>query len=198
MADFALILAAIDQLRGTDGLTRFAEQARTMAEDSLSSEPFIAAMDEAQVEFEGTAAELLTKVTPDLDRWRPPKGWPKDPRAVTSLLKRNAPALRKAGWIVEDEEGAHRFTSGPLLILRRFVFHITLIVLLTDPQRPRRRTLPHPRTGTASTPALADGKPAPTRTASCSTLAWLAMRGRRHDHDTGARQRSERPVDRGL
>jgi hypothetical protein len=110
MADFALILAAIDQLRGTDGLTRFAEQARTMAEDSLSSEPFIAAMDEAQVEFEGTAAELLTKVTPDLDRWRSPKGWPKDPRAVTSLLKRNAPALRKAGWVVEDEEGAHRFT----------------------------------------------------------------------------------------
>ena len=114
MADFALILAAIDQLRGTDGLTRFAEQARTMAEDSLSSEPFIAAMDEAQVEFEGTAAELLTKVTPDLDRWRPPKGWPKDPRAVTSLLKRNAPALRKAGWIVEDEEGAHRFTIWTL------------------------------------------------------------------------------------
>ena len=41
----------------------------------------------------------------------------------------------------------------------------------------------------------ASGQP---ETASCSTLAWSAMRGRRHDHDTAGRQRSERPPDRGL
>jgi hypothetical protein len=47
MADFARILAAVDQLLGTNGLGRYAEQARSMAEDSLSSDPLIARMKEA-------------------------------------------------------------------------------------------------------------------------------------------------------
>jgi hypothetical protein len=107
MADFARILASVDQLLGTTGLDRYAEQARSMAEDSLSSDPLIARMKEARLEFTGKAAELLTKVTPDIDRWRPPKNWPKDPRAVTSILRRNAPALRKTGWVVEEGEDTH-------------------------------------------------------------------------------------------
>jgi hypothetical protein len=104
MADFALILAAVDQILGTDGLTRFAERARTMAEDTLSADPFIAAMDEAQIDFHGKAADLLIKVTPDEQGWRPPRNWPKDPRMVTSLLRRNAPAMRKLGWVVDEGE----------------------------------------------------------------------------------------------
>jgi hypothetical protein len=104
MADFALILAAIDQTLGTDGLNRFAERARTMAEDTLSSDPFIAAMDQAEIDFHGKAADLLIKVTPDEQGWRPPRNWPKEPRAVTSLLRRNAPAMRKLGWVVEEGE----------------------------------------------------------------------------------------------
>jgi hypothetical protein len=107
MADFARILASVDQLLGTTGLDRYAEQARSMAEDSLSSDPLIARVKEARLEFTGKAAELLTKVTPDIDRWRPPKNWPKDPRAVTSILRRNAPALRKTGWVVEEGEDTH-------------------------------------------------------------------------------------------
>ena len=107
MADFARILAAVDELLGTNGLERYAEQARTMAEDSLSSDPLIARMKQMQLDFEGKASELLTKVTPDSDRWRPPKDWPKDPRMVTSILKRNAPALRKTGWVVEEGEDTH-------------------------------------------------------------------------------------------
>jgi hypothetical protein len=110
MADFARILAAVDQLHGTDGLSRYIEQALTMAEDSLTSDPFLERMHEAKIDFTGKAAELLTKITPDVDNWRPPKDWPKDPRTVTSLLKRNAPALRKAGWVVEDETDRARFT----------------------------------------------------------------------------------------
>jgi hypothetical protein len=101
--DFARILECIDQLLGTKGITRFTEQAQLMAEDSLSSDPFLARMNEVEVDFIGKSAELLAKVTPDADGWRPPKDWPKDPRSVTSLLKRNAPALRKAGWIVDGE-----------------------------------------------------------------------------------------------
>jgi len=107
MADFARIVAAIDQLLGTKGLGRYTEQARSMAEDSLSADPLIARMKEVQLDFIGKASELLTKITPDSDRWRPPKNWPKEPRAVTSILKRNAPALRKTGWVVEEGEDTH-------------------------------------------------------------------------------------------
>jgi len=110
MADFARVLAAVDQVLGTDGFARFTEQARTMAEDSLSSDPFLARMAEMGLDFKGKAAELLVKVTPDQDKWRPPRDSPKGARSVTGLLKRNAPALRKAGWIVEAEEDADHFT----------------------------------------------------------------------------------------
>ena len=103
MADFARILAAVDQLLGTDGLGRFIEQAQVMAEDSLASDPFLARLHELEVDFIGRAAELLYKATPDEDGWRPSRDWPKGPRAVTSLLRRNAPALRRAGWVVEDD-----------------------------------------------------------------------------------------------
>ena len=105
MADLARVLAAIDQLLGTAAFTRFTEQARTMAEDSLSSDPFLAVMHEVELDFTGKAADLLVKVTPDSDGWRAPRGWPKDPRSVTSLLKRNAPALRKAGLDRRRREG---------------------------------------------------------------------------------------------
>jgi hypothetical protein len=107
MADFARILAAVDQILGTNGLTRFAERARTMAEDTLSADPFIAAMAETRVDFHGKSADLLIKVTPNEQGWRPPRNWPKDPRMVTSLLRRNAPAMRKVGWIVEEDEDLH-------------------------------------------------------------------------------------------
>jgi hypothetical protein len=114
MADFALILAALDQLQGTSGLARFLDQAASMAEDSLSSNPFLGRMDELCLDFTGKAAELLAKVTPDADGWRPPRNWPKDPRAVTTLLRRNAPALRQAGWTVEGEQDRDHYTVWTL------------------------------------------------------------------------------------
>jgi hypothetical protein len=107
MADFARILVAVDQILGTNGLIRFAERARTMAEDTLSADPFIAAMTEARIDFHGKSADLLIKITPDEQGWRPPRNWPKDPRVVTSLLRRNAPAMRKVGWVVEEGEDLH-------------------------------------------------------------------------------------------
>jgi hypothetical protein len=109
MADFARILAALDQLCGSNAAERYTEQSQIMAQDSLSSDPFLAAMDEAQPEFFGKASDLLHQMTPTTVGWRPPRGWPRDARHVTSILKRNAPALRKAGWVIEDEQDAHRF-----------------------------------------------------------------------------------------
>ena len=106
MADFAHVLAAIDQQQGTDGLSRYLEQAKVMAADSLSADPFLIALVAADLEFEGTAAELLEQLRPSDER-RPPRDWPKNPRVVTGILKRHAPALRKLGWAVEDTQDSH-------------------------------------------------------------------------------------------
>jgi hypothetical protein len=111
MADFARVVAAVDQLQGTDGLSRFTEQAKAMAEDSLSADPFIAALLEKELEFTGTAAALLAELTP-LEAKRLPQGWPKSPRSVTAILKRNAPALRKASWTVEHSTDLHTGVTG--------------------------------------------------------------------------------------
>lgn len=105
MADFAAVAAAVDQLVGTRALDRFLEKSRTLAEDSLTADPFVAEMATALAgdEFEGTAAELLARVTPTTDGWRRPADWPKSPQQVSGRLRRNAPALRTSGWTVEDD-----------------------------------------------------------------------------------------------
>jgi hypothetical protein len=106
MADFAHIVAAVDQLLGTKGLERYIERANVMVMDSLTADPFIGVLMAEKLGFNGTAAELLDNLTPDNQR-RTPHGWPKSPRAVTTLLTRNAPGLRKAGWVVGHKEDTH-------------------------------------------------------------------------------------------
>ena len=103
MADFAHILAAVDQIFGTNGLTRYAEQARAMVLDTLTADPFLASLMAEKLEFTGPSAELLDR----LAREKPVRDWPKNPRAVTTILRRNAPALRKAGWVVKESEDSH-------------------------------------------------------------------------------------------
>ncbi len=104
MADFARVLAAVDAECGTAGLPRYVAQARSMAEDSLDADPFlVATRTNLTRTFTGTAGGLLTLVTPVEDGWRPPRDWPKNSRQVTTILRRNAPALRNAGWHVEDQ-----------------------------------------------------------------------------------------------
>lgn len=102
MADFAVIVAALDELHNTTALAAYAEQARNMAADAVTSDPFLAALADHGQRFEGTAAELRTLLAPLDDKGRAPLGWPKSARAVTSLVKRSAPALRKLGWTVAE------------------------------------------------------------------------------------------------
>jgi hypothetical protein len=110
MADFARILAAVDQLLSTNGLHRYRTRAVDLAADGLSADPLVvmmlAALPEPPTPFEGTSTQLLTAVTPtplpgEKD-WVPPRGWPADARAATVQLRRIAPALRKTGWTVDD------------------------------------------------------------------------------------------------
>lgn len=102
MADFARILAAVDAVTGSRGLRHYLSKQSTMAVDSLSADPFVLAIQRIGG-FEGTAAELLDRVTPE----KPPKGWPSNARAVTQRLRRQAPVMRKAGWRVSDDDGAN-------------------------------------------------------------------------------------------
>lgn len=107
MADFAEILAGVDQVLGTAGLERYVSAEARLAAEALTGDPFITAMTETITSpWEGTAGQLRTLVTPE----RPPKGWPATPRAVTTKLHRQAPVLRKAGWTVSSWTG-HQSTT---------------------------------------------------------------------------------------
>ncbi|GGM34859.1 ATP-binding protein [Longimycelium tulufanense] len=109
MADFARILAAVDQILGTRGMDRFTDKQKSMATDSLTGDPFITALRNAITDtFTGTASEILALLTPEEEKGRVPKGWPTTPRQVTQRLKRQAPPMRKAGWDISDDGGANR------------------------------------------------------------------------------------------
>ena len=66
MADFARILAAIDQTLGTAGLPHYLDRASTLAADALTADPFVAALlTQLDDEFEGTSADLLARIAHD-------------------------------------------------------------------------------------------------------------------------------------
>lgn len=109
MADFARVLAAVDDICGTTGLVRYLDRAALSAQDTLSADPFIERMRVAiATPFSGTAKDLLRKCAPEESSSRQPLLWPKNSRAVTGILKRNAPALRSLGWGVEDDAGRNQ------------------------------------------------------------------------------------------
>ena len=104
MADFAKILRVVDSVLGTEGLRHYLKKLENLAADSLTGDCFIQALLERARQFEGTAAELLANSVPE----KLPKTWPKDARVVTTLLKRHAPAMRIAGWTVDNDNGRNK------------------------------------------------------------------------------------------
>lgn len=105
MADFARLLAVLDCEMGTNGLARYMARANQLSEDSLQGDVFIESMRNSctQPLLGKTGAELLAIVQPAGDGGRRPIGWPKNGRDVTTVLKRNATALRALGWTIEDD-----------------------------------------------------------------------------------------------
>lgn len=130
MADFATVLAALDQ----GGLDRYLDQARTLAADSLTADVFITTMMHTLTdEFTGKAGDLLARLTTDE---RPPKGWPSNARQVTTTLRRNAPALRRQGWTVTDQGNSNKDNAT--------VWHITPPEIAREPSSPDSPTSPPP------------------------------------------------------
>lgn len=108
MADFAEVVAAVDQVLGTEALATYVGQSHRLAEDVVEADRVAAAV-RALVErtggFEGTAAELLERITPDDrdERRDLPRDWPTTPQHLGQQLKRAAPALRAVGIAVDNE-----------------------------------------------------------------------------------------------
>ena len=106
MADFARILAAVDQVKDWKTLKAYTAGARDAVADVLEGEPFAQAVvtlvDQAGTDgLLVTAQELLDRVAaPE----RLPKKWPKDSTRAGGQLKRLAPALRTIGIEVDDRE----------------------------------------------------------------------------------------------
>lgn len=108
MADFGRVLAAVDELRGTNALAAYMSQRGRIAEDVVESDPVGVAI-RALVHagpWSGTAGELLARLTPA----QPPAGWPRNPRAMAGRLKRLIPALAAVGVTVRHrrEPGGSR------------------------------------------------------------------------------------------
>jgi len=109
MADFARVLAAVDDVMGTDGLAHYTRQASALSADAVASDPVTVALGESvTAPFTGTAAELLVIIRPPDERWRAPRDWPRTSRALTAHLTRMAYDMRKCGWTVESHRDAHR------------------------------------------------------------------------------------------
>ena len=104
LADFARIVAAVDQVLGTSALEVYRALSNRISADVVEADPVAQAVRQlatAQGTWQGTAGELLGKLTADLGDQRPPRGWPATPRGMAAALTRAAPALRDVGVRVE-------------------------------------------------------------------------------------------------
>lgn len=107
MADFAVVLAAVDQATGWDTVGAYAATAADVAETVIDSDPFATAVRDlarSVGEWSGSASGLGEKLIPD----KPPKGWPRSARAISGNLRGITPALRSVGVIVEHSRSSDR------------------------------------------------------------------------------------------
>ena len=118
LADFAKILAAIDQVQGWSTLADFTALAQEITEAVIEADRFadaVRGLIHDKRNWTGTAARLL-ELLPAPDGTA--KTWPRTARGVSGHLRRVAPALRKHGIgidFVRSSDG-----SGARLIRLRF------------------------------------------------------------------------------
>ena len=144
MADFARVLAAVDQVQGWNTLGAYLATSANLASDALEGDAFgsaLAAFVERHGAWTGTAGALL-ELLPWGDSIRPP-GWPKDPTRASGRIKRLAPVLRSVGIGVDDTQRSQDRHRHKLLILTRI-----------DPEEPPGATASAPA-GPPSWPPVA-------------------------------------------
>lgn len=115
MADFAAVLAAVDQSTGWSTVDDYAGTATDLAETVIDSDPVARAVRElvpAGSDWTGPAAELLGKLTPE----HPPRGWPTTARGMSGAIRRITPALRTMGTTVTYGRRADRSRARTMTI----------------------------------------------------------------------------------
>ncbi|MFG3126546.1 ATP-binding protein [Streptomyces tendae] len=120
MADFARVLAAVDQTQGWRTLDDYLSTSANVATDALEGDPFamaIAALVDQAGTWQGTAAQLLEALSAP-GPVRPPT-WPKDATRAGGRVKRLAPLLRSIGITVDDTQRSRDRHRHKLLILSR-------------------------------------------------------------------------------
>ena len=118
MADFARVLAAVDQTQGWRTLDDYLATSANVATDALEGDPFALAIGHLvdQVDtWQGTAAQLLEALGA-ADR---PPHWPKDATRARGRIKRLAPLLRSTGITVDDTQRSRDRHRHQLIILSR-------------------------------------------------------------------------------
>lgn len=111
MADYARVVAAVDQVTGSKGLEAYLGQRESLAAETVESDPVAAAIAalattreaEALGPWEGTAADLLAVLPAPDGSAR--DYWPANSQQMTARLTRAAPTLRQVGLDVADLSG---------------------------------------------------------------------------------------------
>jgi len=104
MADFARILASVDEVMGTQGLARYRERLEQVARESAHNDPVLAAIAESTAGgWRGTAAELAGRISQYAPDGVAGGGWPRDGAKMSRYLKRVAPVACQAGWTFADD-----------------------------------------------------------------------------------------------
>jgi len=114
MADWAVWVTAAEPALGWPEqsiLSAYQTMRGTAIEATLDGDPLAVAVRGLSRPWEGTAGELLARVTPAS---RLPRGWPESPRAMSAALRRLAPGLRRLGIEVSTYREAG--TGGRRLI----------------------------------------------------------------------------------
>ncbi|MEU2619754.1 ATP-binding protein [Streptomyces sp. NPDC007157] len=119
MADFARVLAAVDQTQGWNTLGDYLATSANVAIDAMEGDPFalaIAHLVDQVGTWQGTAGQLLEVLAVPLVR---PKNWPVDATRASGRVKRLAPLLRSIGITVDDTQRSRDRERHRLLTLSR-------------------------------------------------------------------------------
>lgn len=118
MCDFALLVATVDQVMGTNGLDHYLTQLQNRAVDTIEGDKVLTALSsEIEGEWTGTSSTLLSKIKFDEPDGYERKFWPSTAGKLSQYLTRRAPAMRAAGWVVvegwDSHRKVHRWTIKP-------------------------------------------------------------------------------------